>query len=126
MIHNDSLPVVWLIEGYMPWKGYQKVRTSYLRRGYETVHALGTPYKDGHWAIVHELQNSATLTCFWVCYVVGPQGGLFEASTFSSGSLRRLSPHRIDLSLHAIPADGLELTDCLREAGLVPYESEVR
>ena len=117
MIHGATPRTMELRGWEIPWKGYQKVRAAYARRYYTTVDALATPYDSQRFVIVQEVQNDLTLACFWVCYVVGRQGGLFEVG--GRGGLRRISPHRIDLMLRTIPADGLDFTRCLAAVGVV-------
>ena len=117
MIHGATPYTMELRDWDIPWKGYQKVKASYARRHYTTVHALAAPLDSHRFVIVQELQHDITLVCFWVCYVVGKQGGLFEIVT--NGGLRRVSSHRIDLILRTIPADGLDFTRCLAAAGII-------
>ena len=117
MIHGATPKSMELRGWLIPWKGYQRVRAAYSRKHYTTVDALAAPYDTHRYIIVQEVQNDMTLSCFWVCYVVGRQGGLFEIG--ARGALRRISPHRIDLMLRAIPADGLDFTRCLAAVGVI-------
>ena len=117
MIHGATPQTLELKGWEIPWTGYQRVRAAYVRKHYTTVHSLAAPYDLNRYVIVQEVQNDITLACFWVCYVVGKQGGLFEVG--ARGCLRRISPHRIDFMLRAIPAEGLDFARCLADVGVV-------
>ena len=103
------------------WMGgfsaFKRITTAYEARGYVTTHALRAYYpatKQGKWVIVQEVQNQHTLTCFWLCYLAGSRGGVYEKIP---GGHRTVSPRRNDLMLHAVPGDGLYFWNALREAG---------
>lgn len=101
----------------MAVRAFERITTAYESRGYVTTHALRAYYpgtKQGKWVIVQEVQNQHTLTCFWLCYLAGSQGGVYEKTP---GGHRTVSPRRNDLTLHAISGDGLFFWDALREAG---------
>ena len=115
MIHGQDRLVTPLHAWQNPYKGYIKVAQSYRSRGYDTIHALKTPYERTRWAIVHEIQNRDTLTCFYLCYLVGVNGGVYELT--KNGSLRQVSPQRMDLSLHAVPDTGLWFWSSVEAAG---------
>ena len=97
-------------------KGYIKVVASFRDRGYDTIHALTTVYDRTRLVIVHEIQNRDTLSCFYLCYLVGIKGGVYEPT--KNGSMRPVSPQRMDLTLHAIPDTGLWFWPSVEAAGL--------
>ena len=111
MIHGSQTS-----QRIQPWtftyKGYDKVCRSFFVRGYETIDALCEPYDDKRQVVVHEIQNISTLTCFWLCYLVGRGGGVFHTP------VTRVNPQRMDLTLHAMPSEGLHFRKCVREADL--------
>lgn len=106
------------VERYsMAYPAFERVTAAYEERGYATTHALRAYYpstKQGKWVVVQELQNQHTLTCFWICYLAGSRGGVYERTEHGH---RTVSPQRNDLTLHAIPGDGLWFWEALREAG---------
>ena len=97
-----------------PYKGYERVRRIFLGRGYSTIDALCEPYDERRWVVVHEIQNISTLTCFWLYYLVGKNGGVF------SSTVTRVNPRRMDLAFHAIPSEGLHFRTCVQAAELEP------
>ena len=97
-----------------PYKGYERVCRIFFGRGYMTIDALCEPYDEKRWVVVHEIQNISTLSCFWLCYLVGKNGGVFSTSVI------RVNPQRMDLTLHAIPSEGLHFRKCVQAAGLEP------
>lgn len=97
-----------------PYKGYEKVCRAFFCRGYMTIDALCEPYDDKRHVIVHEIQNIKTLGCFWLCYLVGKNGGVFHSSGL------RVDPHKMDLSIHAMPGDGLYFRMAVKDAHLEP------
>jgi hypothetical protein len=124
MIHSiDDIPTP--IRTWEPaYDAYLKVCNAFSDRGYATIHALKVRYEwrarcQGRWLVVQEIQNDHTLTCFYLCYVAGARGSVSERTP---GGHRRLSPHRLDLSLHSIPPEGLEFWAALEAAG---YDSDL-
>lgn len=124
MVHSiDDIPTpvrAW----EAAFAAYSKVCDAFAERGYTTVHALKVPYEwrarcQGRWVVVQEIQNDRTLTCFYLTYVAGTRGSVSERT---AGGHRRLSPHRLDLSLHSIPPEGLEFWAALEQAG---YDSDL-
>ena len=117
MIHGSDRFTHPFNRWMMGYTAFERVTTAYEARGYVTTHALRAYYpatKRGKWVIVQELQNEHTLTCFWLCYLAGSRGGVYERTP---GGHRTVSPQRNDLTLHAVPGDGLYFWPALREAG---------
>lgn len=115
MVHGQDSHVTPLHTWQNPHKGYIKVVRSFKDRGYDTIHALKTFYDRTRWVIVHEIQNRNTLSCFYLCYLVGVNGGVYERT--KNGSVRLVSARRMDLTLHAIPDTGLWFWSSIEAAG---------
>ena len=86
---------------------------------FEMIHGSQTSQRIQPWTftykrqvVVHEIQNILTLICFWLCYLVGRGGGVFHTP------VTRVNPQRMDLTLHAMPSEGLHFRKCVREADL--------
>lgn len=117
MIHGSDRFTHPFNRWMMSYTAFERITTAYEARGYVTTHALRAYYpgtKQGKWVIVQELQNVRTLTCFWLCYLAGSRGGVYERTP---GGHRAVSPQRNDLTLHAVPSDGLYFWPALRESG---------
>lgn len=115
MVHGQDRRVTALHSWQTPHKAYHKVCRVFRDRGYETIHALKTAYDDTRWVIVHEIQNRDTLSCFYLCYLAGIHGGVYEPS--HNGGVHLVSAQRMDMSLHAIPPTGLWFWSAIDAAG---------
>lgn len=118
MIHGDRNThelALWM----MPFDGYEKVRDAFSERGYTSVDKLFANYDATHWVIVHEVQNNDTLTCFYLCYMVGSRGGV---KVRHSSGFRYVSPQRMAVGLHVIGYDGLWFWDAVEACGYTKDE----
>lgn len=118
MIHGDRHTHTlssWMI----PFDGYEKVRDAFSGRGYTSVDKLFANYDTSQWVIVHEVQNIDTLTCFYLCYLVGSKGGV---KVPHKSGFRYVSPQRMDVGLHVIGSEGLWFWDAVEACGFTKDE----
>lgn len=101
------------------WRSYEKVRQVFQERGYTTVDALAAKYDEIRRVIVQEVQNDDTLKCFYLCYRAGGNGGVMVRH---SSGYKYVSPHRMDVGLHAIGPEGLNFWDAVEECGYMKSE----
>lgn len=117
MIHCSVQPAHEIGQWCMCHPAYERITCAYESRGYVTTHALMAYYpgtKEGRWVIVQELQRRDDLTCYWLCYLAGSRGGVYEKTESDHCAV---SPRRNDLTLHEVPIDGLWFWESLRDAG---------